>query len=211
MISRRQALKQCGIVGGLLLASHPLRAPALTNHAAPLMLTIGPAKHGRKVPADFSGLSYEAAQLVDPGYFSPGNKPLVGLVRRLGKVGVLRIGGNTSDLAAWTQGHASQSTLTKNSASVAITPESIRNLAGFLDATGWRLIYGLNLGTGTPAEAVEEAAFVRRQWGSRLLALQIGNEPDVFGGRLRPHVKWDFYLLRAMAYLRAASGCRCGC
>ena len=40
----------------------------------------------------------------------------------------------------------------------AITPEAIDQLAGFLDAAGWSLIYGLNLGTGTPQRAAEEAA-----------------------------------------------------
>ena len=30
-----------------------------------------------------------------------------------------------------------------------ITPEAVRNLRGFIDATGWKLIYGLNMGTET--------------------------------------------------------------
>jgi hypothetical protein len=37
----------------------------------------------------------------------------------------------------------------KAPAPVSITPDAIRNLREFLDARGWTLIYGLNMGTGT--------------------------------------------------------------
>ena len=47
-------------------------------------------------------------------------------------------------------------------------------------ASGWKLIYGLNLGNGTPAEAAAEAAAVAQTAGDSLLAFQIGNEPDVY-------------------------------
>ena len=39
-----------------------------------------------------------------------------------------------------------------------ISPEAIDALAGFLQATGWRLIYGLNFGNSTPERAAAEAA-----------------------------------------------------
>jgi hypothetical protein len=45
---------------------------------------------------------------------------------------------------------------------------------------GWSLIYGLNLGLGTPEMAAQEAAFVSRVVGSKLLAFQMANEPDLF-------------------------------
>ena len=62
----------------------------------------------------------------------------------------------------------------------AITPESIDQLAGFLEATGWSLIYGLNLGTGAPQRAAEEAAWVAKKIGPRLQYFQIGNEPEYY-------------------------------
>ncbi len=61
-----------------------------------------------------------------------------------------------------------------------ITPQAIDNLAGFLQQTGWQLIYGLNLRHGTPQSAAEEAAYVAKACGSSLIALQFGNEPDLF-------------------------------
>ncbi|MDE1161058.1 MAG: hypothetical protein PW792_03820 [Acidobacteriaceae bacterium] len=68
-----------------------------------------------------------------------------------------------------------------------ITPLAIRNLKAFLDATGWRCLYGLNLVNGTPERTATEASFVSATLGDRLIAFQIGNEPDhyVMNG-LRP-------------------------
>ena len=39
----------------------------------------------------------------------------------------------------------------------AITPASLHALRGFLDATDWRCIYGLNFGSGSSARAADEA------------------------------------------------------
>ncbi len=62
----------------------------------------------------------------------------------------------------------------------AIKPEAIDALAGFLQATGWKLIYGLNFGNSTPERAATEAAYVARAVGERLEFFQIGNEPDFY-------------------------------
>ena len=59
------------------------------------------ATGGRQVPPDFIGLSYESAILADEDYVSPDNTSLIGLIRRLGRAGVLRIGGNTSEDTIW--------------------------------------------------------------------------------------------------------------
>jgi hypothetical protein len=63
-----------------------------------------------------------------------------------------------------------------------IDTRSLRHLAGFLRATGWRLIWGLNLGRGSLEEAVAEASAAASSLGDHLLAFQIGNEPDLFPG-----------------------------
>ena len=62
----------------------------------------------------------------------------------------------------------------------AIQPAAIDALAGFLDATGWTAIYGLNFGNSTPERAAAEAAYVQQKLGSRLAFFQIGNEPDLY-------------------------------
>src|SRR5919109_4312338 len=49
------------------------------------------------VPADFLGLSFETQRIADDDYLVPESRGLVRLVRALGKAGVIRIGGNSSD------------------------------------------------------------------------------------------------------------------
>lgn len=156
-----------------------------------LRLTIDPHTTGHTISADFTGLSYESAQLGDPTFFSPDNAELAGLVRRLGRRGVLRIGGNTSEYCYWTPkptaadiassaAPVNPSMGKKPDAVRKITPQAIKNLRKFIDATGWTLIYGLNMGTGRPEAAAEEAAYVMKLLGPKLVAFQLCNEPDLF-------------------------------
>jgi hypothetical protein len=56
----------------------------------------------------------------------------------------------------------------------------LQELGGFLRATGWKLIWALDLGKGSEADAVAEARAVLAVAGDRLLAFEIGNEPDLF-------------------------------
>jgi hypothetical protein len=157
-------------------------------------LTIDPRQAGNVIGPDFTGLSYETAQLGDPEFFTPANAELVGLVKRLGRSGVLRIGGNTSEYSRWTpetpsamgpemsapQGPVGPDTGKHPPRPTIITPHAIRNLRGFIDATGWKLIYGLNMGTETPETAAAEATYVFNTFGPRLIAFQLCNEPDLF-------------------------------
>ena len=178
---------------------HAVRAMAAGKQAS---LTIGAEKLAT-VPADFIGISIESPQLYNPHYFSAANASLVDAYRKLSPSGILRSGGHLSDVSLWRGPHGDFATprqdagiakgksywewkLTDSSVrdtkDGAITPESIRNLKGFLDATGWRLIYGLNFGCGSPERAADEASFVSSTMGDKLLAFQIGNEDDQFGG-----------------------------
>jgi len=162
------------------------------------------------MPLDFAGFSYESAQLADSTYFSGANAALIEQFRKLSSRGALRLGGNLSDVTLWNGG--SKATPLPSSAQqkiqtrfewmlvgrragenrpATITPESISALGSFLKATGWKLIYGFNLGTGTPERAAEEAACVVENVGDALLAFQVGNEADFFGRSFRRH-GWDF-------------------
>lgn len=143
------------------------------------------------MPKDFTGLSYESAQLGHPDFFAPNNNSLIGLFQRLSPTGVLRIGGNTGEYTRWSADDGdAQKNLTPHAmgpdagtaaktASI-VTPLAIRNLNDFiLKVGGWRIIYGLNLWHGTPENAVAEATYVARTLDTRLICFQIGNEPDM--------------------------------
>ena len=160
---------------------------------------------GQQIPSDFIGLSYESAALVGARYFTGDNRSVLGLIRLLGRDGVIRIGGNTSERTVW---RASDGPVPQDS--FVVTPASINGLAAVLRMLGWKLIYGLNLARGTPDAAAEEASYVARAVGGNLLAFQIGNEPDGFGRwtAVRPQT-YDFnaYLAEWRAF-RAAIAAR---
>lgn len=152
------------------------------------------------LPADYTGLSYESAQLANPAFFAAENRELIALFRELGSEGVLRLGGGTSEFTAFTTEEpkvpppfdAVGPDTSKNvKRETPITPRSLRNLRAFLDATNWRCLYGLNMGRGTAAQAAVEAATVQQILGPRLIALQLGNEPDAWRNRYRPAM-WNY-------------------
>ncbi|MGA9719506.1 MAG: hypothetical protein WBQ79_14590, partial [Acidobacteriaceae bacterium] len=137
-------------------------------------LTIDRNQHLGQIPQDFMGLGYEISSVATPGLLSASNRIYVELVRQLGRDGVIRIGGNTSDYSAFSP-HAASVSAPK---ATVINEQSLRDLASFLRATGWSMIWGLNLGGGSIDRAVEEARAVASTAGDGLLAFEIGNEPD---------------------------------
>jgi hypothetical protein len=166
------------------------------------------------MPIDFVGLSYEVQQLVDPSFFAAQNSGLIREFRALSSTGVLRLGGNTSEFAYWKPKPDSSEPEHPQVREVvgepkaryyAVTPEAVRNLAEFLQATGWTCVYGIGMGTNTPARAAEEAVFVAETLGARLQYFQIGNEADLFDHHLRDPKTWSAkpYLEEWLALARA--------
>ncbi len=146
------------------------------------------------------GLGYEISSVATPGLLSASNRIYVELVRQLGRDGVIRIGGNTSDYSAFSP-HAASVSAPK---ATVINEQSLRDLASFLRATGWSMIWGLNLGGGSIDRAVEEARAVASTAGDGLLAFEIGNEPDLFVHEgHRQHFSYDDYLIEYRRYKTA--------
>jgi hypothetical protein len=148
--------------------------------ANPLPLPSGPVVQGSltvtttavgAIPSRFVGLSYEKLAM-SYGYFHPSNHNLIALFRRLG-AGVLRIGGGVVDRLLWTS--------SASGTHAQISPTNVKDLAGFLQATGWLCLYAINLATSTPALAAEEVGFAVSALGANLLGIEIGNEPDEYG------------------------------
>jgi hypothetical protein len=219
--SRRIFLRKSSLA---LAATTIIPTSLLAQSSATLKLGTGAPI--AKIPADFIGLSYEAMQLEDPTFFSPANTGLIEQFRKLSTRGVLRLGGNTSEFGWWkTTPSAQPPVRTAGKADngepppttiFAITPEAIRNLDGFLRATGWTCIYGLNLGFGTEEADVAEARFVAQTLGPRLQYFQLGNEVDIFNRHLRDPKTWgvDQYLKEwvplALAVQKAVPGAKFG-
>ena len=188
-MDRRRFLFQASAAAVAAASCSLSKAQSLPTVSAELTLREEPG--APQVPLTYAGLSYELAQLTDPQFFTASNRDLVEYFRLLSLQGVLRVGGNTSEFC-WFKANASTpepklhlpaGNLAANwmpHRLFAISPEAIDALAGFLQATGWRLIYGLNFGNSTPGRAAAEAAYVAQAVGGRLEFFQIGNEPDFY-------------------------------
>ncbi len=211
-LSRRDFLAHATAASATLAICSPFATAQQTPATATITLGTG---IGPTIPQDFIGLSYEAMQLEDPTFFAPENVGLVRQFRNLAPRGVLRLGGNTSEFSWW-KAHPDTAVPVRPRGIVddgepppdtmfAITPEAVRALKGFLDATGWTCIYGLNLGYGTVTTDVPEAEFVYNTLGNRLLSFQIGNEVDLFWRHLRDKATWnvDTYLQQWLTIARA--------
>ncbi len=160
----------------LAVAAHAAEQPARPA----LRATVGAAPAGRPLPAGFLGLSFEYSALQayaggDPASLDP---VFVRLLRNLTTAPVLRIGGDSTDSTWWPVRRVAR----PSGITYALTPRwaaTARALATTLDA---RLILGINLAAGRPSLAAAEARALLRGIGSRhVAALELGNEPDVYG------------------------------
>ena len=142
-------------------------------------LTLDPAQTLAVIPPDFMGLGYEISSVARPGLLSAQDSVYVQLVATLGTQGVIRVGGNTADYASYSATGQPLSSPEGKAGSV-VNEAVLSDLGIFLDATGWKLIWGLNLGNGTPENAIEEAKAVTAAAKRHLLGFEIGNEPDLF-------------------------------
>src|SRR5215469_9420576 len=151
-------------------------AAGTARAASPVSVRLDPGKSLGPIPDDFMGLGFEISSVAVPGLLSAKNHTYVRLVRNLGEKGVIRIGGNTSDFSRY---DANGTAVSAPKATV-VTEANLRELKTLVDALGWKLIWGLNLGDDKLDNAVEEARAVAGIMGDRLLALEIGNERDLF-------------------------------
>ncbi len=173
---RRQFLSNA-VRAGLLLRSDFLRSATDTPTAGQMVrVRVDPKQTFPAIPSGFIGLGYEISSVATTGLLSASNRTYVQLVRTLGARGVIRIGGNTSDYSQFSPDGGSVSA----PKATLVNQHNLQELGTFLNATGWDLIWGLNLGRGTEQEAVEEARAVAANVKDKLLAFEIGNEPDLF-------------------------------
>ena len=191
ILSRRHVLKgAAALAASTLIPGCGSSSPATTTQppagsqptpAGPMTaasLSVSATAAGTIGPA-FAGLSYEKSSINESPYlFTASNANLVGLFKRIGP-SVLRIGGNSVDKNIWTPFGA-------GNVSGQIAPADVTALAGFVRATGWQCLYGINLGgsaTGatTPSLAASEVAYAYQQFGPSLLGIEIGNECDLYG------------------------------
>jgi len=182
--SRRDILRRLGAGGASALLPGLASSKAQTmpsGPVTPVTVTVTDTAMGVIGPA-FAGLSYEKAQMANP-FFSPQNANAIELFRLIGP-SLLRIGGNSVDRTTWMPDRRGRT-------SGQVAPSDIDALAGFLSATGWQVVYGVNLAQSTPALAAVEVAYAVQALGSSLYGIEIGNEVDLYHGKYFPS-NWGF-------------------
>ena len=202
-MNRRKFLRDaCATAATISCASRHVLHAQESNQPISATLTIDESAALATIPEDFIGLSYESAQLANPAFFAAENTALIALFCELGDQGVLRLGGGTSEFTAFTTDETPAlpplgpvvigPDNSKNVKSdTPVLPKSLRNLRAFLDTTNWRCLYGLNLGRGPVERAAAEAFYAQSILGPRLIAFQLGNEPDAWRNRYRP-ATWSY-------------------
>ena len=146
------------------------------GESIPAQIDIDATKPGLAIPADFLGISYEKNALVEP-HFKAENTVFVNLHRNLG-AGTLRLGGNKVELTRW-QADASAS-LDKATGLAVIGRTTLDNFYGFLKATEWKCLHGINLAGNQPDSSADEAAYALKVGGTSILAIELGNEPNLY-------------------------------
>jgi hypothetical protein len=203
IVNRRQMLKGTAATaalwasrGGAFRAAAANLSATTGNQPYPagsitqIPMTISNTITGGKVGDGFAGLAYPK-ELMLGTLFTGWDQSLVKVFKLLG-TSLLRVGGSTTDTCIWTpNGPGGQSGK--------VAPADVENLAAFLNATGWKCIYGINLaGAATGATntklAAEEAAFVSKTLGSSLQSFELGNEPDLYGNPGNPFANDDWSL-----------------
>ena len=164
----------------LLLALSPAMASETALPTATVL--IHPEEPGAVISSDFVGLSTEK-KILTRDCFSPKNTTLINLCRTLGS-GVLRIGANGVDSTFFQRESPPVLESMKDNRYVieprTIGPATIDAFFGFARAAGWKVIYGVNMGANDPAMAAEESDYALNVGGREVLAIEIGNEPNLY-------------------------------
>jgi hypothetical protein len=146
--------------------------------------TVDATPAGSPLPRGFLGLSLEYSALEAYAGAAPAapDPVFVQLLRNLGQPGaggsVVRIGGNSTDATWWPVRGMTR----PPGVSYALTPTWLASARSLASTLGARLILGVNLAADRPRLSAAEARELIRGVGtSHIAALEVGNEPDVYG------------------------------
>jgi hypothetical protein len=147
-----------------------------------LTATVSGTPTGTPMPSGFVGVSFETKALHvytgrDPNAVDP---VLVALLRGLspGQSPVLRIGGDSTDETWWPL----RGVIPPAGITYRLTKDWLSTTRALASQLHAKLILGVNLAAGRPAFAAGEARAYLHDIGRRYIqALEIGNEPDLYG------------------------------
>ncbi len=175
VLRRRASLALVAALGSLLAFAGGASADTLSA-------SVSAAPRGQAMPAGFVGVSFEYRALHqytgrDPLAINP---VLLKLVAGLapGQAPVVRVGGDSTDGTWWPQ----RGTIPPGGIYYPLTEGWLRTTRALAQDLNAKLILGINLAAGRPGIAAAEGRAFRSGIGRRYIAaLEIGNEPDLYG------------------------------
>lgn len=207
MLTRRKLIKNAAKLSATVIL--PARAFAAGNVALRLTLR---KQDPVQVPTDFIGLGYEMSSVAPLGLLSVRNQQYVQLIQGLGRRGVLRVGGIVADYTRYDPA----GTIIADKQNTVVTLASLQQFAAFLTKIDWVAIWSINFAQGSVDQAVTEARAVSSVLGSRLDAIEIGNEVENYDRGDKPFRKSPYeyenyrkeYDAWRLAILQAVPGIR---
>jgi hypothetical protein len=178
----------------------PLQSGA--ENAATVRIQVDPNQVLNRISPDFIGLGYESSAVAQSNFFNAKNTRMVNLYRNLSPHGLIRVGGNVSDHTKYLPNGTSAARSEKEVS--IINQEDLIELGKFARATGWKVMWGLNLGSGSKEEAVTEAVAVDAALGSQLQSFEIGNEVEALPRFKKNYETYHAAYLDYKAAIRAA-------
>jgi hypothetical protein len=162
--------------------SDPLPPSANVTPRDAIPVRVSDSGAPRHIPPGYLGLSIEFPAVRDYTGSNPHriNPVLLQLIRNLspGQAPVLRIGGDSTDMS-WV---AAPGVKAPRYRTYRLTPGWLSSTAALARDLNAQMILGVNLAANQPALARAEAqAYVRTIGRARIAALEIGNEPNVYG------------------------------
>lgn len=157
-------------------------------------VTVNKAMTVGKLAPGYAGFSFEKTHITDP-YFTPNDAALIALFRLLGP-GYIRIGGADVERCTW-QANAALGTAAHPV--YMIGTAAVDQFAGFLQATGWKAIYGLPIQSATAAQTGAEAAYAASKLGASLAYFELGNEPTGSWSTNKPKIDAAIAAIQSMA------------
>jgi hypothetical protein len=148
----------------------------------PVSASVSSTPTGKAIGSGYVGVSMEFQAIHaytgrDPKHINP---VLVQLLRQLapGQSPVIRIGGDSTDQSWW----PIHGVIPPGGVKYPITRDWLQTTRALAAALNAHMIIGVNLAAGRPALAATEArAFLNGIGQQYLQAIEIGNEPDVYG------------------------------
>ncbi|HEY0535282.1 MAG TPA: glycosyl hydrolase family 79 C-terminal domain-containing protein [Actinoplanes sp.] len=177
------------IAAGIIVLATGAQAHAADPGTATVSLDT--AHPGSRLASDAVGLSFEEREL-GIGNLDAGKGNMVRLFRTLGPSNV-RIDGNTLDRdSLWVPAGQQPPDPKPDWVQDIVTPNDIKRLRTFLDATGWKAEVGINVGRWDPALGRDQAKTLQHVLGPKLNSIECGNEPDQWPGKGLAPADFDY-------------------